>query len=44
MLLESPIMLHESSIMFLENMYSTGITRDNHQMIIMNILKATERH
>jgi hypothetical protein len=34
-LLESFIMLLELSIMLLDNMYSTGITHDNHHMMII---------
>ncbi len=36
--LESSIMLLELSIMLLDNMYSTGITHDNHHMMIVKCL------
>jgi hypothetical protein len=35
MLLESSIMLLESAIMLPENIYSTGITQDDHNMFML---------
>jgi hypothetical protein len=34
-LLESTIMLQDLSIMLLENIYGTGITHDNHRVMIV---------
>jgi hypothetical protein len=38
MILEVSFMLLELSIMLLENIYSTGVTHDNHHMMIKIVL------